>query len=122
VKDCRYRIFGTGVTEGDNELLAQSGLLFLVATTAVEAENGVSVSDQYGECYGESEEEPLNPHHPSNASTCDPLLRCNYHSILLPRSTIHNLPRASPRAFFSELQRNTVRNIGALKLFVTLSR
>lgn len=103
-KDCRYRIFGTGVTGGDNELLAQRGLLFLVATTAVEAENEVSISEEYGECYGESEEEPLNPHHPPNASTCGPLLCCNSHSyILLLGSTIHNQPRAPPSAFFSEL-------------------
>jgi len=91
VKDWRYRIFGTGVTGGDNELLAQSGLLFLVATAAVEAENVVSVSEEYGECYGESGEEPLNPHHPSHASTCDPLLRCNSHSLYIASRFHHSL-------------------------------
>jgi len=56
-------MLGAGVTVGDNELFTQTVLLFLVAT-AVEALNGVSISQEYGDSYGQCGQEPLDPHPP----------------------------------------------------------
>lgn len=71
-----YRILIAGVTGGDNELLTQTVLLFLVAAT-VEALNGVFYSQEYGDSYGNYGQQLLNPHllqlHP-------PLILCgNFH-------------------------------------------